>query len=67
VTLPAGPYHLGDHSPAIDAGTDAGILLDFEGEPRPLGPGFDIGFDEAIPIDIEPPPYQIYLPMILTE
>lgn len=65
VTLPAGPYHLGDNSPAIDAGTDAGILLDFEGETRPLGPGFDIGFDEAIPVDVEPSPYYIYLPILL--
>jgi len=41
-----GDYHLGSGSAAIDAGTDAGVTTDFEGDPRPLGAGFDIGFDE---------------------
>ena len=42
-----GDYHLGSGSLAIDAGTDAGVTTDFEGDPRPLGAGFDIGFDES--------------------
>ncbi|MFO7680099.1 MAG: PKD domain-containing protein [Chloroflexota bacterium] len=44
-------YHLGAGSAAIDTGVDAGILTDSDGEIRPLGAGFDIGFDEANYID----------------
>jgi uncharacterized repeat protein (TIGR01451 family) len=45
---PAGnDYHLDSGSLAIDAGTNAGVLTDFEGDPRPQGAGFDIGFDES--------------------
>lgn len=40
-------YHLGAGSAAIDAGIDATILTDFDGEIRPMAAGFDIGFDEA--------------------
>jgi uncharacterized membrane protein len=40
-------YHLGEGSAAIDTGIDAGVLTDYDGEQRPLGAGFDIGFDEA--------------------
>jgi predicted outer membrane repeat protein len=46
-----GNYHLVAGSAAIDAGVDAGIVTDFDGEIRPLGAGFDIGFDEANYID----------------
>jgi hypothetical protein len=42
-----GDYHLGPGSAAIDAGIDAGINTDIDGDPRPLGPGFDIGADET--------------------
>ncbi len=41
-----GDYHLGAGSAAIDNGVDAGILVDMDGEPRPVGAGFDIGADE---------------------
>ncbi len=45
---PAGSdYRLSPGSPAIDAGMDVGVNLDFEGDPRPQGSGLDIGFDEA--------------------
>ncbi len=39
-------YHLGVGSAAIDAGVDAGVTIDIDGEPRPRGNGFDIGIDE---------------------
>lgn len=43
-------FHLGPGSPAIDQGTaDAGVKLDFDGCPRPVGSGLDIGADEATP------------------
>jgi hypothetical protein len=42
--------HLRPGSPAIDAGTCAGAPSDdFEGDPRPSGPGCDIGADELVP------------------
>ena len=40
-------YHLRLGAAAIDHGTDAGVHFDIDGQPRPIGPGFDIGFDEA--------------------
>src|SRR5579859_258867 len=42
-----GNYHLTASSVALDAGTDAGVSADFEGDPRPQGTGFDIGYDES--------------------
>ena len=39
-------YRLGAGSPAIDAGVDAGVSTDIDGDPRPLGDGYDIGADE---------------------
>jgi hypothetical protein len=53
-----GDYHLGSGSAAIDAGVEAGVAYDFEGDPRPLGAGFDIGYDEFANI-------RRYLPLIL--
>jgi len=41
-----GDYHLAADSPCIDAGMDAGILLDIDGDTRPLLTGFDVGSDE---------------------
>jgi predicted outer membrane repeat protein len=52
-------YHLGDGSAAKDAGTDAGVTTDFDGDARPVDLGFDIGFDEAILSS-----YSYYLPLI---
>lgn len=40
-------YRLGDGSPAIDLGLDAGVAEDFFGAVRPQGPGFDAGYYEA--------------------
>jgi hypothetical protein len=39
-------YHLLAGSPAIDAGVDAGVTTDIDGEPRPFGLNYDIGADE---------------------
>jgi hypothetical protein len=40
-----GDYHIQTGSSALDAGSDAGVTDDFDGEPRPNGL-FDIGADE---------------------
>ncbi len=39
-------YHLVRNALARDQGKDAGVYEDFEGDPRPLGGGFDLGYDE---------------------
>ena len=39
-------YHLRAGSPAIDAGLNAGLAVDVDGDPRPQDAGFDIGYDE---------------------
>ena len=41
-----GDYHLTADSPCIDAGTDAGIYTDIDGDVRPQGSDFDMGSDE---------------------
>jgi len=52
-----GDYHIGSGSAAIDAGVDAGVLTDIDGDTRPIGLGFDIGADEAR--------LRVYLPLVL--
>jgi len=46
----AGParddYHLRPGSNAINAGVNAGVFTDIDGDPRPVNAGFDIGYDE---------------------
>lgn len=54
-----GNYHLGPGSAAVDAGVDAGVTTDMDGDPRPIGAGFDIGADEYRPCAYT------YLPLIL--
>jgi predicted outer membrane repeat protein len=39
-------YRIGPDSAAVNAGLDAGVTTDFDGEARPQGAGFDIGYDE---------------------
>jgi uncharacterized repeat protein (TIGR01451 family) len=47
-----GDYHIGPSSAAIDAGLDAGVTADFDGDARPQGKGYDIGADE-LPVALE--------------
>ena len=42
-----GDYHIGPGSAAIDAGADAGVTTDIDGDQRPAGPLPDVGADEA--------------------
>jgi parallel beta-helix repeat protein len=42
-------FHLQPGSPAIDTGVDLGITLDFDGNIRPTGDGFDLGAYEYKP------------------
>jgi fibronectin-binding autotransporter adhesin len=55
-----GDLHLTDASAAIDAGIDAGLHSDLDGEVRPAGAGFDIGADEFAPAGS-----RLYLPVVL--
>ncbi len=41
-------YHLGADSAAIDVGANAGVTSDFDGDVRPQGFGYDIGYDEVL-------------------
>ena len=61
-----GDFHLSPTSRAIEAGTDAGITRDFDGDVRPQGGGYDVGFDEFIQEPEAPTPseYSTYLPII---
>jgi hypothetical protein len=59
---PAGDdYRLTEDSAAIDAGVDAGVDVDFQGDSRPMGAGFDIGYDEFTKSSF----FAIYLPLVL--
>ncbi|CAG0934923.1 putative outer membrane protein PmpB [Thermoflexales bacterium] len=53
-----GDYRLQVGSAAIDRGVDAGIHTDLDGNPRPVGAGFDIGAYEYQAIKV------MYLPLI---
>ncbi len=43
VNLSEFDFHLSNTSPAIDKGTSLDLLADFDGSPRPIGAGYDIG------------------------
>ena len=42
-----GDFHLDISSPCINTAVDAGVETDIEGDPRPIGGGYDMGADEA--------------------
>jgi hypothetical protein len=52
-------YHLRAGSPAIDAGLNAGVTTDIDGDARPLDAGYDVGADEFTE------PQRVYLPLVL--
>jgi hypothetical protein len=43
-----GNYHISRSSAALDQGIGVSVTSDFEGDPRPLRSGFDLGFDEYL-------------------
>ncbi len=51
-------YHLTSSSAAIDAGVDAGVTTDIDGDTRPWGEGHDIGADEFRQ-------WYVYLPLVM--
>jgi hypothetical protein len=55
----ADDYHIGPASAALDAGVDAGVMSDMDGDGRPQGSGYDIGADELRL------PWQTYLPLVV--
>jgi predicted outer membrane repeat protein len=58
----AGNYHLGPGSAAVDkAAPGTGVLVDFDGQPRPFGILPDIGYDESGEL------YVLYLTVIRRE
>lgn len=54
---PAGDYHIGPSSAAINQGIDAGVTDDIDGGRRPIGSAPDIGADER-------PGYLVYSPSV---
>lgn len=52
-----GEYHLRGGSAAVDAGVEAGVGTDIDGDERPLGSAPDIGADEA---------RLVFLPLVLS-
>lgn len=64
-------YHLGRNSAAIDAGIAAGVIIDIDGEARPLDGSYEIGFDEVsyitgLGFDYHPHPAEIGTPVTFT-
>lgn len=57
VNAGCGDYHIGLGSAAINAGIEAGVSRDIDGEPRPVGSAPDLGADEYV--------QWVYLPLVL--
>jgi hypothetical protein len=55
-------YHIGPSSAARDAGVEAGVSDDMDGDQRPQGLGFDLGADE---LRVAVQWYACYLPLLL--
>ncbi len=47
-----GDYAIRTDSGAVDRGISAGVSVDLNGRPRPIGPGFDLGAYESTGIDL---------------
>jgi hypothetical protein len=52
--------HLQTGSAAIDQGLDLGVAVDFDGQARPVGGGFDLGYDELTSLV-----FRILLPLLM--
>ena len=52
-------YHISPGSAAIDAGVNAGVFTDIDGDPRPIGPAPDVGADEFC--------RKVFLPLVLRD
>mgnify|MGYP000541037227 CR=1 FL=1 len=52
-------YHIQSDSAAINQGTDVGVTVDIDGQPRPWAGGFDIGADEFVQVAA-----RLFLPLI---
>jgi hypothetical protein len=50
VNLALGDLHLESFSPCVDAGTTVSLTVDFDGNARPQGNGFDMGAFESAPV-----------------
>jgi len=48
----ANDYHIGGNSAAIDKGPGVGVTTDIDGNPRPIGAGYDLGADEYANVDL---------------
>jgi parallel beta-helix repeat protein len=57
-----GDYHIGPGSAAVNAGIDAGVTTDIDGDPRPDWCFFDIGADELF---TGKPCHRLYLPLVM--
>lgn len=60
VSASARNYHLQPGSAAINAGINAGVTTDIDGQTRPFNGLYDIGYDEYVI-------YKIYLPLALKD
>ncbi len=52
-------YHIQSDSAAINQGTNVGVTVDIDGQPRPWAGGFDIGADEFVQIQA-----RLFLPLV---